>query len=225
LKADLDTLKRIGQKPKDGILPTLIYRKISIHITRAILPTRVTPNQITIFVFLIALAASYLFFRGSYLFVFGGAVLLQLRKVFDCVDGEVARIKKLQSPGGALLDAVLDEVAFIFVFMALAFGIYNVYGNSWVWPIALLCVSGTLTSSIVGFKLDALKIPTPSSNGLDKVLARSRFYIGWGSGASEFVILLGALFNQMLPALMAIALFSNAQWVARLLLNFKRASS
>jgi phosphatidylglycerophosphate synthase len=224
LKTDLDTLKRIGQKPKDSILPTLIYRKISIRITRVLLPTSITPNQITILAFLTALAASSLFFLGDYFFVLGGAVILQFREIFDCVDGELARIKGLQSPGGALLDAILDGVAHIFVFMALAFGIYNVHGSFWVWPIALLCISGTLNSSFTDCKLDTLKIPISSSNRLSQMIASSRFSIGWGGGANEFVILLGAVFNQMIPALIAIALFSNAYWITRLLINFKRAS-
>lgn len=223
MKANLDTLKRIGQKRKDGILPTLIYRKISIRITRVLLPTSVTPNQITIFAFLLAVVSSALFFYGGYWYVLVGAIILQFREVFDCVDGEMARIKGLQSPEGALLDGVLDRAADVIVFLALAFGIFNISGSFWIWPIALLCLSGTLISTLLGFKLDNLNIPISSSNGLDKTLGRFKFNIGWGGGANELAILLGALLNQMVPVLMVIALLSNAQWIARLLLNLRRA--
>jgi len=223
LETDLDRLKSIGQKQQDSILATLVYRKISIRITKILLPTSITPNQVTLFSFALGMASAALFFFGGYWYLLAGAVVLQLHVVFDCVDGEIAKIKGLQSTGGALLDEAVDRAVDIAVFITLAFGIFNTSGSFWIWPIALLCLSGTLTMSLIEFKLDTLKIPMSGSSDLDQTIASSRFGLGWGGGANEFVILVGAAANQMVPALIAIAFFANAHWIARLLLNLRRA--
>jgi len=143
--------------------------------------------------------------------------------VLDCADGEIAKIKSLRSKEGALLDVALDRASDILIFMALAFSIFSRDGNFWIWPLVLLCLSGTLMSDIVGLKIDNLDVATIGFSRLDKKIVDSRFAIGWGGGANEVVIFIGALANQMVPALMAIALFCNVQWMARLLLNIRRA--
>ena len=223
LGKDIDTLRKIGQESKDSIPAVFFYRRISIYVTKLLLHTSITPNQITVFSFLLAVISCFLFFLGGYFCVLGGATILQLHVVLDCVDGEIAKIKSLQSKEGALLDVALDRVSDILIFTALAFSIFNTDGNFWIWPLVLLCLSGTLMSDIVGLKVDNLDIPTIGFSRLDKKIVNSRFAIGWGGGANEVVIFIGALANQMVPALMTIALFSNVEWMARLLLNIRRA--
>ena len=223
MKADIDTLKRIGQNKKDALFGYLFYRRVSIHITRLLLATGITPNQVTVFAFLLAVVSAVLFYLGGYWSVITGAILLNIRVVFDCVDGELARIKGLQSARGALLDSTLGLLAVILVFIALALGMYRVAGIPWVWPVALLCVSGKLMSSFVALQANSVSMPPAGSIRFDRVTSNLPFNIGWGGGANELVILLGAILNQMFPALIAIAVLSNAQWIAQLLLNLKRA--
>jgi len=100
----------------DGILSVLFYRKISTRISPAIASTPLTPNQITALSGLIGLLSVFFIAFGSYPIRILGLFVLQFARVLDHVDGEVARIKNMQSRWGTHLDVILDrfvDVAFI----------------------------------------------------------------------------------------------------------------
>ncbi|WP_406170998.1 CDP-alcohol phosphatidyltransferase family protein [Streptomyces sp. NBC_00996] len=82
----------------------LYMRALSLRVTRLMLGTRFSPNQITtLMVFAGVLSGVALVLPGL-----GGAVLsvvfMQLYLLLDCVDGEVARWRKQFSPLGVYLD-------------------------------------------------------------------------------------------------------------------------
>ncbi|MER5822084.1 CDP-alcohol phosphatidyltransferase family protein [Streptomyces mirabilis] len=82
----------------------LYMRSLSLRVTRLMLGTRVSPNQITtVMVFAGVLSGVALVVPGL-----GGAVLsvlfMQLYLLLDCVDGEVARWRRQFSPLGVYLD-------------------------------------------------------------------------------------------------------------------------
>ncbi|MFD4563435.1 CDP-alcohol phosphatidyltransferase family protein [Streptomyces sp. NPDC058467] len=82
----------------------LYMRALSLRVTRLMLGTRFSPNQITtVMVFAGVLSGVALVVPGL-----GGAVLsvvfMQLYLLLDCVDGEVARWRKQFSPLGVYLD-------------------------------------------------------------------------------------------------------------------------
>lgn len=82
----------------------LYMRSISLRVTRHMLGTRLSPNQITaVMVVAGVLSGVALILPGI-----GGAVLsvvfMQLYLLLDCVDGEVARWRKQFSPLGVYLD-------------------------------------------------------------------------------------------------------------------------
>jgi phosphatidylglycerophosphate synthase len=73
--------------------------------------TRVTPNQVSFAAIAVAAggAATLIAWR-SWAGLIAAGLILQLAYVIDCVDGQLARVKNLASPVGALLDFMLDEV-------------------------------------------------------------------------------------------------------------------
>jgi phosphatidylglycerophosphate synthase len=82
----------------------LYMRSVSLRVTRHLLGTRISPNQLTaIMVVAGVLSGVALILPGL-----GGAVLsvlfMQLYLLLDCVDGEVARWRKQFSPLGVYLD-------------------------------------------------------------------------------------------------------------------------
>ncbi|MFC9631980.1 CDP-alcohol phosphatidyltransferase family protein [Streptomyces mirabilis] len=82
----------------------LYMRSLSLRVTRLMLGTRVSPNQITtVMVFAGVLSGVALVVPGL-----GGAVLsvlfTQMYLLLDCVDGEVARWRRQFSPLGVYLD-------------------------------------------------------------------------------------------------------------------------
>ena len=75
-----------------------------------------TPDQITVFAFLLGFLAAFFTARE---YPITALVLLWLSGLLDVLDGTVARLIKRTSPGGALLDLILDrmvEAAMIFGF-------------------------------------------------------------------------------------------------------------
>ncbi|MFD4143713.1 MULTISPECIES: CDP-alcohol phosphatidyltransferase family protein [unclassified Streptomyces] len=84
----------------------LYMREISLRITRVLVGTKVTPNQLTYLMTLAGvLAAPALLVPGIWGAVLA-VVMVQLYLLLDCVDGEVARWKKQYSLSGVYLDRV-----------------------------------------------------------------------------------------------------------------------
>ena len=70
----------------------------------------VTPNRITAASFVLAsLAAICILFGGIACFI-TAAVLIQLSHVMDCMDGQMARYRKVSSPAGSYFDRLTDQV-------------------------------------------------------------------------------------------------------------------
>jgi phosphatidylglycerophosphate synthase len=75
---------------------------------RALSPTPVTPNQVTSFTLLLAIATGGMVAAGWNV---AGGILIQVVSVVDGVDGELARIKNLATRFGGVFDAVVDRYA------------------------------------------------------------------------------------------------------------------
>jgi len=102
---------RVTGKPLDGAIAARLNRTLSQRVvTPALLAlfTRITPNQVTLIAFAVAVAAAAGFAVGAPI---AAALLVALASVLDGSDGEVARLTYRSSPYGAFLDAVLDRAA------------------------------------------------------------------------------------------------------------------
>lgn len=84
--------------------------------------TSLTPNQITIASILLRLLTAWFFLHGTHAFLIYGAAAFYLSYVLDCMDGAVARLRKLSSEFGRYLDHLGDLVGGIVAVAALAFG-------------------------------------------------------------------------------------------------------
>ncbi|AWK12201.1 transferase [Streptomyces spongiicola] len=114
----------------------LYMREISLRVTRVLVGTRVTPNQLTYLMTLAGvLALPALLVPGVW-----GAVLavlmVQLYLLLDCVDGEVARWKKQYSLSGVYLDRVgayLCDAAVLTGFGLRAADLWGGGRIDWLW--------------------------------------------------------------------------------------------
>lgn len=93
----------------------------------------VTPNYITYAGFLVALIACWLIACGAYWTGIGGALLLYLSWVMDCMDGTMARLTYAESAFGQKLDTILGHLSNLAIFSAL---IWAVYGGEALWKVA-----------------------------------------------------------------------------------------
>jgi hypothetical protein len=76
----------------------------SIRIVRFLYNKSITPNQVTVFSIILSFVSAFSFSLGSNISCLVGAFLLELFYIFDSVDGQLARAKRLSSHGGKYLD-------------------------------------------------------------------------------------------------------------------------
>lgn len=138
------------ENPRDGKVDTYFNRKLSRPLTRWLLQTPLTPNQITILSCVVGLLGAFCFFPGGYWGPLLGALLLQYSVVLDCCDGEVARVKFLESPFGDALDIVCDTVVTIAIFVGMGIAVWKDGASSHALPLAgMLVLGGCLAFPLV----------------------------------------------------------------------------
>jgi phosphatidylglycerophosphate synthase len=116
-------LIRTTGKPSDGLVSRLLNRPISQLLSRWLVQTRVTPNQISFLVLSVLAASVWMLARGTPQGFVLGMLLFHLASVLDGCDGEVARAKFLESRLGAWLDTSVDLLGNLLVALALAVGL------------------------------------------------------------------------------------------------------
>jgi len=115
-------------KPTDGIYARA-NRRISIPISRQIIPYPITPNMVSLFTLGVSFAAGVFLALGGYWTMLTGAVLSWLSSVLDGCDGEVARFKLQESAFGCWLETMCDNLYYLFIFAGLTIGLVRSSGN------------------------------------------------------------------------------------------------
>ena len=216
LLASLDNLK-------DGLVDTYLNRKLSRPLTRFFLSTALTPNQITVLSCLIGLLGAACFFQADYWGPVLGALLLQLSAVIDCCDGEVARMKFLESRLGAWLDITLDTIVHIATFVGLGFAVWAQGGTQAPFVLVGLMVGGIVLSFACVVVADRMVVPTVYQQTWQARLLH-RMVFGLASRDYSLLIFLCAVFQQLSWFLWAAAIGVQVFWltVAVLLYHFRR---
>lgn len=104
----------------DGIVDRFFNRPIGRLLSKLLVHTSVSPNQVSIVSVLIGMASAWFFARGQFLL---GAIILQVCAIVDCVDGDLARALFKQSPFGKWIDLGGDQVVHFCVFAGLGLGV------------------------------------------------------------------------------------------------------
>lgn len=90
---------------------------------------KASPNVVTVFSLLFGVSSGYCFAKGENSFVLAGGILLQLMIIFDCADGQLARITGKSSSFGKTLDGLADILTHFSIFYGVAFALYRESGN------------------------------------------------------------------------------------------------
>ena len=212
---------------EDGWVDRYFNRKLSIHLTRWFLKTSVTPNQITLISFLVGLISGVFFWKGGYTSGIIGALVFQISAVLDCCDGEVARLKAMQSRMGQWLDIGCDNIVHVVLFLAMAWAIYKVTHAPSVLVLGYLASMGSLLS--LGFVLLLQRQPSGDpyrpqhSNDRNGLLKKATDRLT--NRDFSAILLLFALMGRLDWFLWLAALGSNIFWVVLLWLYRKEARS
>src|SRR5256712_6474654 len=146
------------------------FRPIGIRIARALYPTGISPDQVTLWSILIGLVAGHLFaYRDRWTDLIG-VVLFIVSDIFDSADGQRAGLRGTSTRFGRALDGIGDNVRFINLYFHL---LYRLIHGGWWWPGAVLLVAfaglaHTFQSAAVDFVRNAfLRIGVGDRGELD----------------------------------------------------------
>tara|TARA_B100000315_G_scaffold9133_1_gene8983 strand:- start:96 stop:1280 length:1185 start_codon:yes stop_codon:yes gene_type:complete len=150
--ADHDDIPRVEKglyrgliKETDSFMSRHFNRKISLAITRRLINTSITPNQMSLVSIGIGLSGAFLLsFPIISLQVFG-VLLFLLHSITDGCDGELARLKYMESRWGGLLDFWGDNIVHTAVFLGIGLAWYKVTGSM----IALWCSGSAIAGSLL----------------------------------------------------------------------------
>lgn len=124
----------------------------SRYISAKLVQTPLTPNMLTLFGLLIGLWAGWCFAQGNYISNVAGGILLALTAIWDCCDGDVARLKLMESDFGETLDTACDNIINVFIFTGMMLGVAKTQG--WMQaliPFIMLVVGGSLIFVLIYF--------------------------------------------------------------------------
>jgi phosphatidylglycerophosphate synthase len=132
-------------KPTDGMYAQM-NRRISVPISRQLIRFPITANMVSLFTLGVGFASAAFFAFGGYWNTLLGAFLCLFASILDGCDGEVARLKLLESDFGCWLETVCDYLFYLFLLVGMTIGLWRSSGTGayLVWGAVLLF--GTIAS-------------------------------------------------------------------------------
>jgi phosphatidylglycerophosphate synthase len=222
----LDEINQVKYQ-KNGLVGILTRKYISSNLTRLLSRTSLTPNQITLISFFIGLSSFILIASGNpYCLPFAG-LLLYFSKVFDSIDGEIARLKHLESARGAWIDGISDRFKENLLIFSITFGLYRQTNDPKVWIYGFIAVIALHMLSIVlehTGKMDKGILQRTQEDTFivkiaKKLNLRSQFF-ALQADTYLFITALLVIFNQLFIALLFYLIIINVYWLMIVLFVF-----
>jgi phosphatidylglycerophosphate synthase len=121
----VEVYRRTRKRP-DFVWNTYVCRPVAAVLVDGLKGTSVTPNQITIAAFVVALGSvAMVALMPGYTGLLLAVVVFELSYVLDCVDGMLARWRSVQSTQGHLFDFLMDELKAFLILGAVAVRLYQ----------------------------------------------------------------------------------------------------
>ena len=127
-EAELRLAKSIREESahKDAPMARWVDRRISWRISYWLAShTRATPNMVTVANTMFGLATALMFSVPNYWMRLFAAIFFLISITIDGVDGELARLKMVESDFGGALDVITDNIVHAAVFIGLLVGCYR----------------------------------------------------------------------------------------------------
>lgn len=212
LRAEARVYQSLGTSA-DGWVDRALNRRFSLFLTRLLVGWPITPNQVSLLSLAVGLGAAYGFWNASPFSASIGVVLYALAVVLDHTDGEIARLKFLESPLGKWLDFSIDTL----IHAALVLGI-GMTASRWSGllgvGLSIAAAAGIVMSAVVA-QVGKIRpgATGPTGDLLSRMANRDLFYV---------VVLasVGMLFfaPALLPWLTGVlAMGSQAYWLGALI--------
>jgi len=187
----------------------------------------ITPNRITAASFLVAVLATVGILVGGTACFIAAALLIHLSHILDCMDGQMARYRRVSSPQGSYYDRLTDQVQVGLWFGAVGYAAYAQTES--VVPVFLAMIGITFYGLRGYAKYVALEIETAcdsdypmnmaSSKKVEKLaglgfgpranfewfLREQRKVLAFDEGVFIFMLSAALIFDQMVPMLWVFA--------------------
>ena len=195
-------------KLTDGPISKFLNRFFSTRISSKLANYNISPNELTIFSFVMALlTALFFYFGNSYTEIVIGGILAQFSSIVDGCDGEIARLKFKFSEFGTWLDRILDRYADGLIIVGITNYCLRTSSNELVWLVGFLALIGTFMNSYSAIPYDEI---------LKNSIISHRNSFRLGRDIRLFVVFVGAIFNQLFLTLIFFAIITNIETVRRL---------
>ena len=112
-------------KSTSGPVSRYLNAQVSIPLSKILVETPMTPNQMTVVNTLIGLFSAYCFAMGTLPWVALGGALFQLTAILDRNDGELARSKFMESEKGEWIDTIGDNMMYVAYMIGLPYGYWK----------------------------------------------------------------------------------------------------
>ena len=180
-------------------LTRYVYRPLSVPLASALSRTFMTPVQLTWISAVLTVGGGVAF--GFRLYV-AGVILTLIGQIADCADGDLARITKRTSRTGAFLDSVLDRWTDAALIIGLGLSNTHRYGTA-----AAFALIGSFLTSYARARAQSLGGDCPEG-----VATRDTRLL---------LVMVGALFDLILPLLWAIAVLGFLTSIHRMVMAVK----
>jgi phosphatidylglycerophosphate synthase len=140
----------------DGVVDRFVNRPVGRPLSKLLVGTPISPNQVSIASILIGVASAWFFARGNFVI---GALVFQLCAIIDCVDGDLARALFKQSRLGKWLDLGGDQVVHFSVFAAIGIGLARIDPSVPALALGTSAALGVVLCFVVIVR--ALRMPAP----------------------------------------------------------------
>jgi len=147
--SEIAAIYRSSKKKKDiNRFTEYIARPPAAVVVYALRNTPITPNQVTFGSAVVAAgAAAMLVALPGYLWLLAAIAVFEFSFVLDCADGQLARLRKIASPAGHLLDFLMDELKAMLILGAVAVRLWQETGDDRILIVglaALFCLAAGL---------------------------------------------------------------------------------
>ena len=125
-----------------------IWRKVSLPIAKHLIPSWMTPNMVTLISFAIGIISVYFITLNLFSFAI---FFLVISQILDVVDGDLAKLRKLNTKSGSIIDAFLDRI----VDVTLVLGIVSLDPENLA-LLGIVIASGSVMISYVRWQAKAM---------------------------------------------------------------------
>lgn len=113
------------------------HRLLAYGLAKALMPTPVSADAVTVFAILIGIASGVCIAVPFEHHMLWGAALCTLSAVFDCADGQLARMRKKSSNFGRMLDGFADLVCMVAIVGGTVIHLMGQKHPLWFWAVVV----------------------------------------------------------------------------------------